>query len=284
MAPIAWFGQRVAARMPRLAGNGTHGETAWTPEESTMSLPTIVSREQWLAARKELLAKEKELTRHRDEVNADRRRLPMVEITKDYAFEGTKGKVGLQDLFEGRRQLLIYHFMFDPSWDGGCESCSLLVDNIGHLSHLHARDTSLVLVSRAPLDKLDAYQRRMGWTVPWYSAYGSDFNYDFHVSLDPAVAPVEYNYRDAAEIEKENPDWVGWSGELPGISAFLREGGRTFHTYSSYARGGDLLLGTYNWARSHSLRPPGGLGAACRPVRWSVYELGASPRRVRQLA
>jgi predicted dithiol-disulfide oxidoreductase (DUF899 family) len=211
-----------------------------------MSLPTITSREQWLAARKELLVKEKELTRQRDEVNAERRRLPMVEITKEYILEGSQGKVGLLDLFEGRRQLLTYHFMFDPSWDAGCPSCSLLVDNIGHLSHLHARNTSLVLVSRAPLDKIEAYRQRMGWTIPWYSSYGSDFNYDFHVTLDQAIAPVEYNYKDQAEIEK-NPDWVGWSGELPGISAFLRDGDRIFHTYSSYARGGDLLLGTYNW-------------------------------------
>ena len=123
-----------------------------------MTLPTIVSREQWLAARKELLAKEKELTRHRDQVNAERRRLPMVEITKDYVFEGTKGKAALLDLFEGHRQLLIYHFMFDPGWDGGCDSCSLLVDNIGHLSHLHARDTSLALVSRAQAMFSDSFR------------------------------------------------------------------------------------------------------------------------------
>jgi predicted dithiol-disulfide oxidoreductase (DUF899 family) len=212
-----------------------------------MSLPPIVSREQWLAARKELLAKEKQLTRHRDEVNTERRRLPMVEITKKYVFEGAEGKVDLLDLFEGRRQLLVYHFMFDPSWDGGCDSCSLLVDSIGHLSHLHARNTSLALVSRAPLDKLEAYRRRMGWAVPWYSSYASNFNYDFHVTLDPAVAPVEYNYRDAAELEEDNPDWVGWSGEQPGMSAFLHDSDRIFHTYSSYARGGDLLIGTYNW-------------------------------------
>lgn len=211
-----------------------------------MSLPTITSREQWIIARKELLAKEKELTRRRDEINAERRRLPMVEIAEGYVFEGPAGKAGLLDLFEGRRQLLVYHFMFDPSWAGGCPSCSFLVDNIGHLSHLHARDTSLALVSRAPLDKLEAYQRRMGWTFPWYSSYGTSFNYDFHVTLDQAVAPVEYNYRDTAEFERD-PEWAGWAGELPGTSAFLRDGDRVFHTYSSYARGGDLLLGTYNW-------------------------------------
>ncbi|MGH9789626.1 MAG: DUF899 domain-containing protein, partial [Candidatus Acidiferrales bacterium] len=162
--------------------------------------PTIVSRNEWLAARKELLAREKELTRKRDALNAERRRLPMVRIEKPYAFEGPEGKVGLLDLFDRRRQLIIYHFMFDPSWDEGCPSCSFLVDNIGHLAHLHARNTSLVLVSRAPLAKIEPFKKRMGWTVPWYSSFGSDFNYDFHVTMDEAVAPVEYNYREKAEL------------------------------------------------------------------------------------
>lgn len=122
-----------------------------------------------------------------------------------------------------------------------------MVDNIGDLSHLHARDTTLAIVSRGPFDKLEPFKARMGWTVPWYSSFGSDFNYDFHVTIDKAVAPVEYNYRTQAELEQDNEAWEEWSGEQPGTSAFLRQGDRVFHTYSSYARGGDLLIGTYNW-------------------------------------
>ncbi|HUP00967.1 MAG TPA: DUF899 domain-containing protein [Gemmatimonadota bacterium] len=205
---------------------------------STTDLPQVVSQDEWLATRKEFLAREKEFTRQRDALNAERRRLPMVKIDKDYAFEGPDGKASLLDLFEGHRQLIVYHFMFDPSWDEGCPSCSLLVDNIGHLSHLHARDTSLVVISRAPIDKIEAYKARMDWKFPWYSSFGSDFNYDFHVTIDASVVPAEYNY---ASLDDD------WTGEVPGISVFLREGTNVFHTYSSYARGGDLLLGTYNY-------------------------------------
>ncbi len=208
--------------------------------------PSVVSRAEWLGARKELLAKEKDLTRHRDAVNAERRRLPMVRIDKEYVFDGPEGKVRLLDLFEGRRQLVVYHFMFDPSWDEGCPNCSFLVDNIGHLTHLHARDISLALVSRAPLAKIEPFKRRMGWTAPWYSSFGSDFNYDFHVTLDEAVAPVEYNYRDKAELVR-NGEAYFTEGESHGLSVFLRDGDRIFHTYSTYARGTDLLAGTYNY-------------------------------------
>ncbi len=172
-----------------------------------MNDPQVVSPDEWRAARRQLLAKEKEFTRQRDALNAERRRLPMVEVVKPYLFEGKEGEVSLLDLFEGRSQLLVYHFMFDPSWDQGCPSCSFLVDNIGHLSHLHARDTTLALVSRAPVAKIEPYRQRMGWAVPWYSSFGSDFNYDFHVTLDV--------------------------GEMHGISAFLRRAGRVFHTYSA---------------------------------------------------
>jgi predicted dithiol-disulfide oxidoreductase (DUF899 family) len=134
--------------------------------------------------------------------------------------------------------------MFDPRWDEGCPSCSLVIDHIGYqLNHLHARDTSLVAISRAPFEKLAAYKRRMGWALPWYSSHGSDFNYDFHVTLDPAVAPVEYNY----ERKPAPPDGVEWPMEAHGVSAFLRVADRVFHTHSSYARGGDMLIGTYNW-------------------------------------
>jgi predicted dithiol-disulfide oxidoreductase (DUF899 family) len=209
--------------------------------------PEVTTRERWLVARRELLARERELTRLRDEVNAARRRLPMIEITKDYSFDGRHGKVGLIDLFAGRTQLLIYHLMFEPDADEACVSCSFWIDNLGHLNHLYARDTSFAAVSRAPLDKLERSKQRMGWTIPWYSSYGSDFNYDFHVSLDPSVAPVQYNFKDQAQLEQENPSWRGWSGEEKGVSAFLRRRDRIFHTYSCYARGIDLLNGTYNW-------------------------------------
>jgi len=209
--------------------------------------PQVTTREQWLTARRELLALEKDLTRHRDEVNAARRALPMVEITKDYSFDGPHGRAGLLDLFDGRSQLLIYHFMFESDADEGCPSCSFTMENVGHLNHLYARDTSFAVVSRAPLHKLEHYRQRMGWTFPWHSSHGSDFNYDFHVTLDASVAPVEYNYKDQAQLERENPDWKGWSGDEHGVSAFLRRGERVFHTYSGYARATEILMGTYNW-------------------------------------
>ena len=212
-----------------------------------MDSPEVVTHSEWLEVRKALLAKEKEFMRLRDELSADRRRLPMVEIEKDYRFFGADGELGLAGLFEGRGQLLIYHFMWLAEQHAGCPSCSYLVDNIGHLSHLHARDTTLALVSRGPLDDLEDYRRRMGWNIPWYSSLGSDFNYDFHVTIDGDVAPVEYNYRDGADLARRDPAWQDWKGELPGTSAFLREGDRVFHTYSSYARAGDTLIGTYNW-------------------------------------
>ncbi len=212
-------------------------------KQTATNIPGVVSRDQWLDFRKELVKKEKELTRARDALNAARRRLPMVQIDKDYLFEGPDGEVSLLTLFDGRRQLIVYHFMFEPSWDEGCPSCSFVADNIGHLSHLHARNTSLAMVSRAPLDKIERYKNRMGWTVPWYSSYGSDFNYDFHVTIDRARGAIEYNYQD---VTKLGEDWEGWEGDMPGTSVFLREGDAIFHSYSSYARGLDLLLGTYN--------------------------------------
>jgi predicted dithiol-disulfide oxidoreductase (DUF899 family) len=181
-----------------------------------MTLPQIVSRDEWLLARKELLAKEKELTRRRDALNVERRRLPMVEIEKDYVFEGPDGEARLVDLFEGRLQLIVGHFMFDPSWDDGCPSCSAGADEVadGLLAHLHIRSTTLAYVSRAPLAKIEDYKARKGWTFPWYSSYGSDFNYDFHVTLDESVAPVEYNYRSAAEHEQSGTGYYV-AGEQP---------------------------------------------------------------------
>src|SRR4051794_31647911 len=180
-----------------------------------MSLPQIASRDEWLAARKALLDREKEMTRARDAVNADRRRLPMVEITKDYRFQGASGEVGLLDLFDGRSQLIVKHFMFGPDWDEGCPSCTAGSDEMapGLLDHLHARDTTLVQVARAPYAKLADYAAPRGWTIPFYSSYGSEFNYDFDVTLDTSVKPPVYNYRP-----------VDFEGEMPGQSAFLRDG------------------------------------------------------------
>src|SRR5947208_13418284 len=169
-----------------------------------MSLPEVVSREEWLDARKALLAEEKELTRQRDALSTKRRELPMVEIDKEYVFDGPDGEATLLDLFEGRRQLIVVHFMFDPGWEDGCASCTAGADEMseGVREHLHVRDTTLAYVSRAPLAKLEAYKAKRGWTFPWYSSGGSDFNYDFHVTLDESVAPIEYNYRDKAEHER----------------------------------------------------------------------------------
>jgi predicted dithiol-disulfide oxidoreductase (DUF899 family) len=160
----------------------------------TIPHPPIVSREEWLAERKKLLADEKEQTKHYDRVNAERRRLPMVRIEKDYVFDGPKGKQNFQSLFEGRSQLIVYHFMFDPSWDKGCSACTPYVDAFGELSLLKDHDTTLVLVSRAPLIKLETYKTERGWDLPWYSSFASDFNYDFHVTLDEKVAPIEHNF------------------------------------------------------------------------------------------
>src|SRR4051795_8040199 len=212
-----------------------------------MSLPKIVGRDEWLAARKELLAKEKEFTRRRDELNAERRNLPMVEIEKEYTFEGADGRVGLVDLFAGRPQLIVYHFMFDPSWDDGCPSCTAGTDELspGLLAHLHSRDTTFVAVSRAPLEKLHDYKVRKGWTFPWYSSFGTDFNYDYNVTIDAAVTPVMFNFRTLPELEEVGLGWLGeGSSEQPGYSMFLRVGDDVFHTYSMYARGAEQLGGS----------------------------------------
>jgi predicted dithiol-disulfide oxidoreductase (DUF899 family) len=212
-----------------------------------MSLPKIVAPEEWRAARVALLEEEKAMTRARDALNVRRRELPMVRIEKDYRFEGPEGTASLLDLFEGRRQLMVGHFMFDPEWDDGCPSCTAGADEVsnGLLDHLHTRDTTLAYVSRAPIEKISAYRAKKSWTFPWYSSFGSDFNYDFHVTLDEAVAPVEYNYRDQAALEALDPAWAGWSGEQPGLSCFLRVDNEVFHTYSQFARGAESTGGSY---------------------------------------
>jgi predicted dithiol-disulfide oxidoreductase (DUF899 family) len=206
--------------------------------------PRIVSREKWLAERRKLLRQEKAVTRRYDRVAAARRRLPMVRLEKDYVFEGPKGPARLLDLFEGRRQLIVYHFMFDPAWDKGCPGCTGYVDAIGDLSLLAERDTSFALISRAPLAKLEAYRKLKGWKLPWVSSFGSDFNHDFHVTLDEKVRPVEYNYRTKAEmIARDGPDQA--EGEAHGLSVFFRSGKEIFHAYSSYARGVEGLTDAY---------------------------------------
>jgi predicted dithiol-disulfide oxidoreductase (DUF899 family) len=210
-----------------------------------MALPEVVSPEEWLAARTALLAKEKDFTREHDALSAERRRLPMVRVEKDYRFEGPEGSATLLDLFEGRRQLIIGHFMFDPSWDDGCPSCTAGADEMasGQLEHLHIRDTTFAYVSRAPIAKIEDYKARKGWTFPWYSSYGSDFNHDFHVTLDESVAPLVYNYRTKSEWEQLGAPLS--EGELPGRSSFLRDGDTVYHTYSVYARGLETIGGSY---------------------------------------
>ena len=202
--------------------------------------PPVVSRDGWLVERKKLLAREKQLTKQRDRVNAERRRLPMVRIDKNYVFDGPHGKQNLEVLFEGRRQLIVYHFMFDPNWDKGCPACTRHVNALGDLSPLNERDTTFVLVSRAPHPKLEAYKAEMGWRLPWFSTFGSDFNYDFHVTHDEKVAPVEYNYQTKAELEARNAP-SSTEGEEHGLSVFFSLGDDVFHTYSAYARGTETL-------------------------------------------
>jgi predicted dithiol-disulfide oxidoreductase (DUF899 family) len=202
----------------------------------------IVSRDEWLTARKAHLAKEKELTRLRDQLSAERRELPWVKVEKPYVFEGPEGKLTLADLFDGRSQLIVKHFMFGPDWEEGCVGCSFEVDHVGGaLMHLEHHDVSYALVSRAPLGKIEAFKKRMGWLVKWVSSYGDDFNYDFHVSFKPeeiANGEVYYNY----EMHKFQSD------EMSGRSVFYKDpAGDIFHTYSSFARGGEPFLGTYSY-------------------------------------
>jgi predicted dithiol-disulfide oxidoreductase (DUF899 family) len=214
---------------------------------SDVERPSVVSPTEWFEARKAHLAREKEFSRQRDALSAELRKLPMVRVDKAYSFDGPAGRVNLRDLFGKHRQLLVYHFMFDPEWDQGCKSCSHFMDNSeGAIVHLSARDTSFVVVSRAPLEKIEPFKKRMGWTFPWLSSFGNEFNYDFHVTLNEALGSIEYNYADAAELVKARKLWSN-KGELPGLSVFLREGENVFHTYSGYQRRLDVFLNTYNY-------------------------------------
>jgi predicted dithiol-disulfide oxidoreductase (DUF899 family) len=219
-------------------------------KEATMSLPKIASRDEWLAARKDLLAKEKELTRRRDAQNTERRNLPMVEIDQDYEFDGPDGKVRLIDLFEGRPQLIIYHFMFHPEWEDGCPSCTAGTNELspGFLEHLHTRDTSYAMVSRAPLAKLERWKAKQGWDIPWYSSDGTDFNYDFGVTIDASRGFDEYNYRtldEYAAMGQESMKTAEQPYDMPGRSCFVQVDGRIFHTYSQYGRGLESTGGSY---------------------------------------
>ncbi len=205
-----------------------------------MPAHTVVSHEQWVQARKDHLRKEKEFTRLRDELSAQRRGLPWEKVEKQYTFHSTDGDVTLADLFDNRGQLIIYHFMYGPDWDAGCKSCSFWIDNFnGIIVHLRHRDTNLAIVSRAPIETLEAYRKRMGWNVNWVSALDSDFNYDFHVTMTPsevAGGGGYYNYREH-----------GFSmEEAPGISVFRNTDDGIFHTYSTYERGLDMLNGAYH--------------------------------------
>jgi predicted dithiol-disulfide oxidoreductase (DUF899 family) len=202
----------------------------------------IVPHEEWLAARSEFLTKEKEFTRLRDELSRQRRALPWEKVEKRYEFDSTKGKVTLSDLFDGRSQLIVYHFMLGPGWQEGCPSCSYLADHYdGATIHLANRDTTLVVVSRAPLAEIEAFKNRMGWKFQWVSSFGSDFNFDYHVSFTPEEkesGKVDYNYTKTAFFSEEGP----------GASVFAKDSaGEMFHTYSTYARGLDILVGTYNF-------------------------------------
>ncbi len=233
-------------------------------ELNQIKSPRVVSRAEWLVARKELLVKEKELTRRSDELARRRQELPWVRIDKEYRFETDEGSASLADLFRGRSQLLVYHFMFGPDYTAGCPSCSSIADGFnGFVVHLANHDVTLSAVSRAPLAKLQAYKRRMGWTFPWASAFGGDFNADFNVWFteeQQREGCIEYNYRHEAALQwrgDEGPvaemaattgtDAATYTRERPGMSAFALEDGVVYHTYSTYARGLDGLWGMYQW-------------------------------------
>jgi predicted dithiol-disulfide oxidoreductase (DUF899 family) len=215
-----------------------------------MDVPRIASQEEWVEARKAFLLKEKEATRQRDLLNTERRELPMVEVTKPYEFEGADGKASLLDLFEGRKQLVIYHFMFHPEWEEGCPSCTAGTDELspGLLDHLHRRDTTYTLVSRAPLAKLEKWKAARGWDIPWYSSGEGDFNYDFGVTIDASRGFDVYNFRTLDEYAERGEESMKTSEQpydMPGRSCFVELDGRVFRTYSQYARGLECTGGSY---------------------------------------
>ncbi|POR32993.1 Uncharacterized protein TPAR_06816 [Tolypocladium paradoxum] len=207
-----------------------------------MSAP-VVSRDEWLLARKALLEKEKELTSINDALSAERRALPMVKVDKPYVFKSqTNSNVTLEDLFGGKDQLIVYHFMFAPESEEGCRGCAHIGEALPDVRHMRFKNTNLVCISRAPPEKLEAFKALNGWTWPWYSSQGSDFNYDFHATNDESVGPIELNFRTKEEMEALGKTW--YSGDVPGFSVFYKKGGDIFHTYSTFARGGDKFMPT----------------------------------------
>ena len=269
-----------------MSTTGTHTKSA-APQKHQ-----VVTRQEWLAARKILLAKEKKLTRDRDTVAAERRALPWVKVDKNYVFDSPAGKKTLADLFDGRSQLIIYHFMFGPDWNEGCPSCSFNMDHTDPaLIHLAQRDVSFAAVSRAPISKIEPFKKRMGWRFPWVSSHDNDFNYDYRVSFtkeELAKGKVDYNF-DLVEFP---------SAEAPGISVFYKDpSGNVFHTYSAYARGTETTVNTYNyldyapkgrdedhlpftmaWVRHHDRYADGVLADADKPY-WPEFNGPASSSR-----
>jgi len=224
-----------------------------------MNLPKVATRNEWLKARTDLLAKEKEFTRQRDALSATRRKLPMVKVDNEYRFQGPDGALNLIDLFDGRRQLIVYHFMFDPSWTEGCKACSFIMDSIsGNVSHLAARDTSAVAVSLAPYTTIEPFKNRMGWAVPWYSSFGTNFNYDFHVTLDPDRGDHVYNYA-SVESHIKAGEQITPKGEMPGLLDLRPRPGHVPHRVPH--------------ARRDAVGPPGTAGPK--------YGMAAPPRQLR---
>jgi predicted dithiol-disulfide oxidoreductase (DUF899 family) len=208
-----------------------------------MSVPRIVSAGEWLAERKELLAAEEQAAKALAKVGERRRELPAVRVEKEYLLDGPAGTVGLLEMFEGRLQLIVQHFMFDPAWDEGCPVCSYQADSVGNLAHLHARNTTFAAVSRAPIGKIELFRQRMGWSFPWYSSLGSDFNYDFHVTHDEDVTPAEWNFMTKQELIDADMAYFAGPGERGGVSVFYRDGDTVLHAYSAYLSAVDLLCG-----------------------------------------
>jgi predicted dithiol-disulfide oxidoreductase (DUF899 family) len=242
--------RRIGSDRYQQVSREAYRESEWTEHKGRERMmnnrqiehPRVVSQAEWLTARKELLKKEKELTRQKDAISAQRRELPWVRVEKEYTFDAPSGKRTLADLFEGRSQLIVYHFMFGPEWQEGCPSCSFNMDHTdGAIVHLAQRDVSFAAISRAPLAKIEAFKKRMGWQFNWVSSYQNDFNRDYHVSFtkeEMAKGKVDYNY-DLSEFPSE---------EAPGVSVFYKnKNGDIFHTYSAYARGTESTIGTYNY-------------------------------------
>lgn len=231
------------------------------------------TRDEWVAARKLLLEKEKALTKASEALAEERRQLPHVKVEKPYSFEGTNGPLSLSDLFEGRKQLIIYHFMLGPDQKEGCVGCSFVADNLPiYLQHLHSRDTTFAMVSRAPLDEIETFKKRMGWTMPWYSSFGSDFNYHFHATNDETVVPVLSNWEDKKTLEEKGKLFFT-RGEQSGLSVFIKDPqDAVYHTYSGYERGMDGLLVTNQLLDLTALGRQDQLPAGIKALGWLLHD------------